>query len=171
MRAEPNPGHFALAEMERRVPAFTLITQNIDSLHQRAGSRRVIELHGNIYHNKCFQEDVRVGMWIDDGQLPPRCPRCGSHLRPDVVWFGEMLPPFALDDAFRAAQSCDVFFSVGTSGVVEPAASLPFAALRNGAMVVEVNPEETPLSAHATVRLAGASGIVLPQVVRCAWEE
>lgn len=170
MRAEPNPGHLALAELERRAAGFTLITQNIDGLHQRAGSRRVIELHGNIQRYKCFKEDVRVGTWIDDGQLPPRCPRCGSYLRPDVVWFGEPLPPFALDDAFRAARSCDVFFSIGTSGVVEPAASLPFAALRNGVMVVEVNPDETPLSASATVRLAGASGVVLPRVVQGVWE-
>lgn len=168
-RAEPNAGHFALAEIERRAATFTLITQNIDSLHQRAGSRKVIELHGNIQRSKCFKEDIRIGTWIDDGQVPPRCPRCGSYLRPDVVWFGEALPPFALDDAFRATRECDVFFSIGTSGVVEPAASLPFAALRNGAMVVEVNPDETPLSASATVRLVGASGIVLPRLVQCVW--
>lgn len=165
-RAAPNPGHYALAELEKRVPKLSLITQNIDGLHERAGSKNIIELHGNIHRTKCFTEDVRVGMWIDDGQLPPRCPRCGSYLRPDIVWFGEMLPPFALDQAFRAAQTCDLFFSIGTSGAVEPAASLPFVALRGGAMVVEINPDETPLSEKATFRLAAASGIALPALLK-----
>ncbi|MBI4671918.1 MAG: NAD-dependent deacylase [Chloroflexi bacterium] len=165
----PNAGHYALAEMEKRVAQFTLITQNIDGLHERAGSRNIIELHGNIRRAKCFAEDVPVARWIDDGQIPPRCPRCGAYLRPDVVWFGEMLPPSALDAAFRAAQTCDVFFSIGTSGVVEPAASLPFLALRNGAVVIEVNPDATPFSASATLHLAAPSGIALPRVVECAW--
>lgn len=164
-RAKPNAGHQALAEMEKRIPKFTLITQNIDGLHERAGSKNIVELHGNIHRTKCFNEDVRVGTWIDNGELPPRCPRCNSYLRPDVVWFGELLSPLALDEAFRAARSCDLFFSIGTSGVVEPAASLPFVALRNGAVVIEVNPEETPLSTGATFRLAGASGEMLPLVV------
>ncbi len=163
--AKPNPGHYALVDLERRVPDFTLVTQNVDGLHLRAGSRNVIELHGNIARTKCFKEDVRVAAWIDDGQLPPRCPRCASYLRPDVVWFGEMLPPLALDEAFRAAERCDVFLSIGTSGVVEPAASLPFTALRHGAVVVEVNPDETPLSGSATYWLRAASGVALPLLV------
>lgn len=164
LRAAPNPGHFALAELETRVPKFSLITQNIDGLHERADSKNIIELHGNIHRTKCFKEDVRIGTWIDDGQIPPRCPRCGSYLRPDVVWFGERLPPFALEEAFHAAETCDVFLAIGTSGVVEPAASLPFVALRAGAMVVEINPDETPLSEIATFRLAAASGVGLPQL-------
>jgi NAD-dependent deacetylase len=169
-RAEPNPAHLALAELERRVPALTLITQNIDSLHQRAGSRNILELHGNIQRVKCFKEDTRVSRWVDTDEIPLRCPRCGSFLRPDVVWFGEMLEPLVLDEAFRTAQECDVFFSIGTSGVVEPAASLPFLALRRGALVVEVNPEETPLSASATIRLGGAAGVVLPRLLRAVAE-
>lgn len=168
-QAKPNAGHYALAEMERHAREFLLITQNIDGLHQRAGSRNLIELHGNIQRMKCFQEDVPVTPWHDDGQVPPRCPRCGACLRPDVVWFGEMLSPMALDEAFRAARSCDVFFSIGTSGVVEPAASLPFTAMRNGAVVVEVNPQETPLSGSATLRIAAASGAALPRIVAAAW--
>jgi NAD-dependent deacetylase len=168
-QVEPNAGHYALAELERRVPHLTLITQNIDGLHARAGSQNIIELHGNIYRYKCFAEDTRAGKWIDDGQLPPRCPRCGAYLRPDVVWFGEALPPLALAEAFRAARECEVFFSIGTSGVVEPAASLPFLALRHGAVVIEVNPDETPLSESATFRLAAPSGIVLPLIVERAW--
>ncbi len=164
-RAEPNAGHYALVEMEKRVPQFTLITQNIDGLHERAGTKNMIELHGNIQRVKCLREDVRVESWVEDGEIPPRCPRCNSYLRPDVVWFGEMLPAFALDEAFRAARNCDLFFSIGTSGVVEPAASLPFVALRNGAVVVEINPDETPLSRGATFRLCGAAGVVLPMIL------
>ncbi|MCC7162786.1 MAG: NAD-dependent deacylase [Anaerolineae bacterium] len=164
-RAEPNAGHYALAELEGRASNFTLVTQNIDGLHQRAGSRNMLELHGNIHRNKCFQEDVRISRWIDSGEEPPRCPRCNSYLRPDVVWFGEMLPPVELDEAFRAAVECDVFLSIGTSGVVEPAASLPFIALQKGAIVIEVNPDATPLSNAATFRLAGPSGLVMPKLV------
>ena len=167
--AVPNAGHYALAELETRVSQFTLITQNIDDLHARAGSQNIIELHGNIYRYKCFKENVRAEKWIDDGQIPPRCPRCGAYLRPDVVWFGESLPPLALDEAFRAARECDVFFSIGTSGVVEPAASLPFLALRRGAIVVEVNPDETPLSESATFVLRAPSGVAMPRLVARVW--
>lgn len=167
--AEPNAGHYALAELEKRVEAFTLVTQNIDGLHQRAGSRNMLELHGNIHRSKCFQEDVRVSRWMDTDEIPPRCPRCNSYLRPDVVWFGENLPPFTLDEAFRAAGECDVFLCVGTSGVVEPAASLPFIALGKRAAVVEVNPDETPLSDAATFRLAGPSGVVMPKLIQAVW--
>ncbi len=165
----PNPGHLALAEIERRVPDFVLVTQNIDGLHQRAGSKRVVELHGNINRVKCFREDTIVGSWEPDERIPPICPRCGAHLRPDVVWFGEALPVHALRTAIEAAQNCDLFFSIGTSGEVEPAASLPFEALGRGATVVEVNPQETPLSARASFRLIGPSGRLLPLLVNEAW--
>ncbi len=164
-QAAPNAGHYALVEMEKRAPRFTLITQNVDGLHARAGSQNVIELHGNLFRAKCFREDVPVPNWVDDGQIPPRCPRCGSYLRPDVVWFGEALPPRALAAAFDAARTCDVFFSIGTSGAVEPAASLPFDALRHGATVIEVNPEETPLSNRATFTLRAAAGAALPKII------
>ncbi len=164
-RAKPNAGHYALAELERRAKKFTLITQNIDGLHERAGSKNIIELHGNIFRTKCFREDTRAANWFPTDEIPPRCPRCGSYLRPDVVWFGETLPRRALDESFRAAESCDIFFSIGTSGVVEPAASLPFIALQNGAMVIEVNPEETPLSESATFVLRGGAGQVMPRVL------
>jgi NAD-dependent deacetylase len=168
-RASPNPGHLALVEMERRVPRWTLITQNVDGLHQRAGSRAVIELHGNIRRIKCSREGEVVESWEETGEVPPRCPRCGAPLRPDVVWFGEALPSQALTEAFVAAGTCDLFLSIGTSGVVEPAASLPYEALRRGAVVVEVNPEETPLTAQATYALRGPAGRALPALVRAAW--
>ncbi len=169
-KATPNPGHEALAELERRVPSFTLITQNVDGLHRRAGSRNVVELHGNIRRSKCSREGVVVEPREDDTGIPPSCPRCGALLRPDVVWFGEALPAGAFAEAFDAARGCDLFFSVGTSGLVQPAASLPFEALRHGAVVVEVNPNETPLTWHAPYALRGLAGEVLPALVKTATE-
>ncbi len=168
-RVAPNPGHFALVDIERRIQDFTLVTQNVDGLHQQAGSRRVIELHGNITRTKCFDENVVVEKWEPTDEVPPRCPRCGGPLRPDVVWFGEMLPPGAIEAAEQAAANCDLFFSVGTSTVVYPAAGLPFVALRAGGVVVEVNPDETPLTEQATHVLRGPSGQVLPALVKAAW--
>jgi NAD-dependent deacetylase len=165
----PNPGHVALVELGRRVPTFTLITQNVDGLHQRSGSRQVIELHGNITRVKCFDDGLIVESWREDSEVPPRCPRCGGMLRPDVVWFGEMLPAGALEAADAAARACDVFLSVGTSGLVYPAAGLPFSALGAGACVIEVNPDDTPLTPRATHRLRGPSGVWLPALVAAAW--
>lgn len=169
-RAQPNPGHLALAQLEARLSAaggrFTLITQNVDGLHQRAGSRAVIELHGNLRRSRCSQEGVVVEAWPETGDVPPRCPRCGAPLRPDVVWFNEALPPQALSAAVEAARAAEVFFSIGTSSLVEPAASLPFEALRAGASVVEVNPQRTPLSAHAAFNLRGPAGAVLPEILK-----
>ena len=162
---QPNPGHFALAELEKIVPEFTLITQNVDGLHQRAGSQRVIELHGNILRARCFEDDLPVESWSETGEVPPRGPRCGGRLRPDVVWFGEMLPPEAILAANHASETCEVFFSIGTSSTVYPAAGLPFLALGEGAVVVEVNPSPTPLSAHATHSLVGPSGKILPALL------
>ncbi len=164
-RAEPNPGHLALAELEQRLSRFTLITQNVDGLHARAGSSNIIELHGNINRTKCFDEGNVVDSWPPTTEVPPRCPRCGGLLRPDVVWFGEMLPSGALDAAFEAAQQCDLFFSVGTSALVQPAASLPLAALERGAVVVEINPDTTPLTAHVTFALQGPAGRILPKLL------
>ena len=164
-KATPNPGHEALAALERRIPAFTLITQNVDSLHRRAGSQNVIELHGNIRRSKCSREGVVVEPREDDTNVPPSCQRCGASLRPDVVWFSEILPASALDEAFDAAQKCDLFFSIGTSSIVQPAASLPFEALRGGAVLVEVNPDETPLTRYVDYALQGKASEVLPKLV------
>ena len=165
----PNPGHLALVEIEQRVPKFTLVTQNVDGLHQCAGSHRVIELHGNITRTKCFDEDSLVEKWEATAEVPPRCPRCGGMLRPDVVWFGEMLPPAAIEAAETAAAACDVFFSIGTSTAVYPAAALPFTALQAGAVVVEVNSGETSLTERATFSLRGPAGQVLPALVKAVW--
>jgi len=164
--AKPNPAHVALAEMERGFPRFHLVTQNVDGLHQRAGSRRVIELHGNIMRTKCSEEGTIVSSWKETGDVPPKCPACGGWLRPDVVWFEEAMPEAEMEEATSASRHCDVFFSIGTSTVVYPAAALPSEALRSGATVVEVNPQPTPLTAQAHFALAGVAGVVLPELVK-----
>jgi NAD-dependent deacetylase len=167
--AQPNAGHRALAQMERHVPDFTLITQNVDGLHRAAGSENVLELHGNIRRSKCFERGHEVARWPATGSVPPSCPECGSPLRPDVVWFGEALPSDALAAAFAAAERCEIFLSVGTSTVVAPASSLPFTALEHGATVVEINPTATPLTRAAHFTLAGSAAEVLPALVAAAW--
>ena len=165
---QPNAGHKALAAMAKRYAEFTLVTQNVDGLHQRAGSTGVIELHGNITRTKCFNENIVVPEWTHTGEVPPLCPQCRGHLRPDVVWFGEELPEAAINEAMRASSACDLFLSIGTSSVVHPAATLPEIALRAGATVVEINPDETPLTPNVTFSLRGPSGVVLPEILRAA---
>lgn len=177
LKAEPNAGHRALAAIEQHIPEFTLVTQNVDSLHQRAGSRRVIELHGNITHTKCFEENVVVESWGEhgkegeEGEVPPRCPRCGGRLRPDVVWFGENLPEQAFQESVEAAVYADVFFAIGTSGTVEPAASLARVAQRFGATVVILNLDVEPLDAPPLYHIRGRAGSVLPELVEATWPE
>ncbi len=171
-RAQPNPGHMALVEIESRVPRFTLLTQNVDGLHQRAGSGfrfPVIELHGNITRVVCSGARYLVSAWDENGDIPPICPQCGEQLRPDVVWFGENLPPEALAAAWEAASGCDLFLSIGTSGIVEPAASLPVMALNRGGPVIEINPEPTPLTPYASAVVTGPAGEILPQLVKLTW--
>jgi NAD-dependent deacetylase len=144
----PNAAHETLAEMEAAFADFVLITQNVDGLHRLAGSRNVLELHGNIWRMRCTRgcrpnwEDRQAPL----PEIPPRCPDCGALARPDVVWFGESLPRRELEAAFEAARRCQVMLVVGTSAVVQPAASLPVVALEQGSHVVEMNPQSTPLS-------------------------
>lgn len=165
----PNAGHGAVARLERFVPTFSLVTQNVDGLHQQAGSGSVIELHGNIRRSRCPVEGFVPGPDATNHVPMSCCPSCGSPLRPDVVWFGEPLPAAELQAASEAARSCDFFLGVGTSGLVYPAASLPYQALERGATVVEVNPDRTPLSAHASYSLRGSAGEVLPRLVEEAF--
>jgi NAD-dependent deacetylase len=165
----PNAGHYALVEMARRVPGFVLITQNVDGLHVMAGSTGVLELHGNIQRVRCAECGRFAESWEELSPEVPQCEACSGLLRPDVVWFGEALPRAALEEAVEAARKCELFFSVGTSGVVQPAASLAFAAHNRGAMVVEVNMEPTPLTPKADYFLQGRSGEVLPELVKAAW--
>lgn len=170
LEREPNAGHYSLARMADHAPRLTLITQNVDGLHQRAGSRDVLELHGNLGRVKCFDYHHPVSRW-DEEERPPHCPECGSLLRPDVVWFGEMLPSRAFAAAQLASQHCDAFFSIGTSAEVYPAADLAYQALSADAMVIEVNAERTPLSQHAHQVLTGKAGTWLPKLVTAVWGE
>ncbi|HEU5170764.1 MAG TPA: NAD-dependent deacylase [Gemmatimonadales bacterium] len=164
--AAPNAGHRALARLQILVPHFTLITQNVDGLHQRAGSRDVIELHGSIARVRCAREGTIVERW-SQGDDVPRCASCGAFLRPDVVWFGEMLPQAATEAAVAAARACDLFLSVGTSNLVQPAASLPWLAAAHGATVVVVNPSmEGQPEGPGIFRLTGPAGEILPRLVQ-----
>lgn len=165
----PNPGHYALVEMEKRSPEFTLITQNVDGLHRFAGSKNVYELHGNIQRVRCSQCGTFTETWGDDSESVPVCEKCGGLLRPDVVWFGEALPREELEAAVRASRACQVFFSIGTSGVVQPAASLAHAARNNGSVVVEINAEPTPLTPKTDFAFHDKSGEILPDLVKAVW--
>jgi NAD-dependent deacetylase len=141
----------------------------VDGLHRMAGSRNVLELHGNIQRVRCADCYLITETWGDDTEEIPRCAVCGGLLRPDVVWFGEALPRDQLEGAVEAARNCDAFFSIGTSGVVQPAASLAFAAHNRGAVVVEINAETTPLTSKADYAFHGKSGEVLPELVKAVW--
>jgi len=163
--AQPNAGHLALAGLEKRFAQFTLITQNIDGLHQRAGSRNLIELHGNLRRIRCSRACGVIDEWDELPEVVPACPKCGAPLRPDVVWFGENLPEDGLQAAIAAANTCQVFFSIGTSGLVQPAASLAFWAKKRGAVLVEINYEPTPLSEHVDYAFHGKSGEILPALL------
>lgn len=200
-QARPNPGHDAVARLERFVPTVTVLTQNIDNLHQAAGSRNVVELHGNLFRLKAFVDagEIFAGsrrpvicpvckgfavgnesdlyaaksdfdcIKVKAGTIP-RCPGCQSLLRPDVVWFGEALDSGVLDDARRAAETCDVMICIGSSMQVEPAASIPWRVHRRGALVIEINPEPTELSRLGkVVSLIGAAGEVLPRIIDVTW--
>jgi NAD-dependent deacetylase len=163
-KIEPNPGHHALSALEQRVSQFTLITQNVDGLHQRAGSRSVLEIHGSIWDIRCT---TCRKQWRDRTvplPLPPRC-ECGALARPGVVWFGENLPVDVWKSAETATQSCDAFLVVGTSAVVYPAAGLVPLARSSGAKIIEVNLETTPMSGLVDFALTGPAGEILPQLV------
>lgn len=167
-QAEPNPGHRALAQLEGTLGQVSVITQNVDGLHQLAGNRNVIELHGSIRRYQCSSTGKPIDeQWIDaHEQCPPPSPHsAGAFARPAVVWFGEALPHAALDAAYRLCRTADVILSIGTSALVEPAASLPLLAQENGALFVEINPQVTPLTHVADVSLSGSSGEVLPALL------
>ena len=167
--ARPNPGHYAVAALEQLYPEFLLVTQNIDGLHQQAGSAAPLELHGSIRRLRCAADATHPRQdwqtaWDGDVDPIPRC-ACGAYLRPDVVWFGEMLDAADLARVNAAAQACDALFSIGTSATVQPAALLPLIAKQAGALVVEVNPEPTGLSPMTDATILGPAGAVLPRLV------
>jgi NAD-dependent deacetylase len=170
--AHPNPGHYALAALQRRFPHLRIITQNVDDLHERAGSTDVIRLHGSIAQNKCYFDcqgeptlvDVSKIEW-DASSGPPPCPHCGRWVRPDVVWFGEMLPADQLSRAQEMLARADVVLVIGTSGLVSPAAEMPVTAKHHGAVIIEINPDTSMISRIADLKLEGASGQILPRMV------
>ena len=176
LRARPNPAHLAIAALESKVPRLTLVTQNVDDLHERAGSRDVVHLHGRLNKPFCFAcrrpavypdeipDEPAGGRHLE----PPRCP-CGGLVRPGVVWFGEMLPEIEWNTASDAANHCDVFLCIGTSSVVQPAASLTMMAIQLGAITIQINPNPTALDDQVTLNLPGPAGQVLPELVETIW--
>jgi NAD-dependent deacetylase len=174
MRAQPNAAHRAIAALTSRVPKLTLVTQNVDDLHERAGSEGVLHLHGSLFATRCFDcgRPASLASEVPDEPeggrrvAPPRCAHCGGRVRPGVVWFGEMLPDDVLKQAFAAARDCDVLLSIGTSSLVFPAAQIPIDANRAGAKVIQVNPNATDLDAIADFNLRGTAATVMPALVR-----
>jgi NAD-dependent deacetylase len=162
--SKPNPGHIAIAEAQNVFSQVTVITQNIDNLHRRAGSKIIYELHGNIERNYCIKCKTYYNEELDFGKGVPKC-KCGGLIRPDVVWFGEYLPEDQFSASENAARKCDAFFVVGTSAVVYPAASIIFTAKKHGAFMVEVNIEDTEISGYADSSFFGPAGKVLPSLI------
>lgn len=164
---QPNAAHFTLADWQDRFEGFTLVTQNVDGLHERAGSENVIELHGNINRARCEKCGRVYQMNFEDVPHQPNvCETCREKLRPDVVLFGEMLPPGAFEQAEQKARECDIFFIIGTSALVYPAAGLAEIAKFSGATLVEINPEETPMTNFCDHSLRGKAGEILPQILK-----
>ncbi len=177
LRALPNPAHVAIAGLARHVPRLTVVTQNVDDLHERAGSTEVLHLHGSLHSPRCLACSRAHILPPDIPQepeggrrlSPPLCTHCGGSVRPGVVWFGEDLPVRELHRAFAAAKECDVLFAIGTSGLVQPAARIPVLAMRAGAKVVQVNPMATSLDEECTWSLRGAAGVIMPNLLQVAF--
>ncbi|MCK4659878.1 MAG: NAD-dependent deacylase [Phycisphaerae bacterium] len=170
LQCQPNPAHYALAQLERDCANFCLITQNVDGLHRTAGSRNLIELHGDIWIDRCW--DCNHAQRVDkvSAEPIPACPKCGGMMRPGVVWFGETLPPGAINDAQAAAARCEVMLVIGTSSMVQPAASLAMFAAQAGAKVVEINPQATPLTHSADLVIAEKAGTAMPAILEAIEE-
>lgn len=175
LNAEPNPAHRAIAALAKHVPKLTVITQNIDDLHERAGSERVLHLHGSIFQPKCSRCDLPYASPLDSPpeveQMlePPRCTYCGNYIRPGVVWFGETLPTDIWQQSEQAAITCQVMLVIGTSGMVWPAARLPMLAHNAGARVIQINPESTELDDYVTETLIGKAGEVMPTLLQAVF--
>jgi len=157
-KVEPNPAHYVIADMERFFSDFMLITQNVDNLHRKAGNKNILELHGNILKNRCLNCGKKYGEIVS--KEVKKC-ECGGSIRPDVVWFGENLDRKVLEEAFLKSEEAEIFFVIGTSGVVQPAASLPYIAKENGAYIIEINIERTPITSIADEFIPGKAGGVM----------
>ena len=177
LRALPNPAHLAIAELARHVSELTVVTQNVDDLHERAGSVGVLHLHGSLHTPRCFECGLLhtlspvIPQEPEGGRRlsPPLCTQCGGTIRPGIVWFGESLPEAILSDAFVAARACDLLLAIGTSGLVQPAARIPMLARQAGASVVQINPMATALDEACTWSLRGAAGVIVPSLVEAAF--
>ena len=171
-KVKPNAGHVALVNLENMIAEFTLVTQNVDNLHVLAGSKSILELHGNIYRNKCMDCSA---LYEDEGDINPEriptCSLCNGKIRPDIVWFGEMLDSDIINRAFLKAEEAELFFVVGTSALVHPAATLPIVAQQHGAILVEINVERTALSDIVDFHFEGKSGQFLPKLVELLKEQ
>jgi len=167
--ASPNPAHYAIAELERKIPAFALVTQNVDGLHLRAGSEKVLEIHGDLHHARCSKCSDVVALEEQAGLVI--CELCGGHMRPNVVWFGENLDVRLLEEAFVASRASDFLIVAGTSNIVQPAASLAYEALGNNGYVLEINLDPTPLTGSASATVLGKAGEILGELVKMAWPE
>ena len=161
LKAKPNPAHEIIARMERHFSKFSVLTQNIDGMHARAGNRNIVELHGSIWRMKCVRDGTLISIDSPVKEIPPLC-QCGGLMRPDVVWFGEQLSTDVVEEASRAARESDVMFVVGTSAIVYPAAALPAITKNSGGLVVEINVEPTDITSYADASLFGPAGEVLP---------
>lgn len=176
LQAQPNGAHLAIAELARYVPSLTVITQNVDDLHERAGSSEVVHLHGSLHSPRCIDCGQPYTLPLTSDALPedgcriepPRCSACSGHVRPGVVWFGEMLPEHAWSAGLAAAEECDVFLSIGTSGIVYPAAELPLRALGHGAAVVHINPMRFDVSSREHF-LQGPASVMMQSLIREAF--
>jgi NAD-dependent deacetylase len=177
LRAQPNHAHLAIAALAQHVPQLTVVTQNVDDLHERAGSADVLHLHGSLHSPRCSMcgQAHSLPPGIPDEPeggrrlCPPRCHNCGGSVRPGVVWFEEDLPVKELSGAFAAGSECDVLFAIGTSGLVQPAASIPYLAKQAGAKVVQINPMGTQLDDACTWSFRDAAGVVMPILLRVAF--
>ena len=162
-KAKPNLAHYALVDFQDRFDEFAVITQNIDGLHQKAGSRKVLEVHGNIFNAVCVKCSHKIKNFMPDTSSP-KCPECGNLLRPDVYWKGDQLDKKVLEEAQQVAAVCEVFFAVGTSGLVEPVSTLPFISKANGSFLIEINPKKSQLSDKVDERIEGKASEWLPKI-------
>jgi NAD-dependent deacetylase len=163
---EPSTAHYALVDLEQHYPNFTLITQTIDGLHWRAGSRDLIEVNGCLRRSRCYEHGHLISAWEDVGEVPPHCPQCGSILRPDVVLFGEGLPEWELRRARAEVERCEVFLCAGNVGAIEPVASFPFIAKRSGALVLAIDTEDSIYTLMADHVIPATPGAALPELVQ-----
>lgn len=168
---EPNPGHYAIAEFEKYFTRVTVVTQNVDGLHARAGSKEIYEVHGNIERNYCIQcKTFYDSPEIKESEKTPKCDKCGGLIRPDVVWFGESLPMDIFTAGETAAAKSDICFVVGTSAVVYPAAYIPLSAKQAGSYIVEINLDSTEISGTVDLAIQGKAGEVLPEILKIVKE-